>query len=239
MCRYAEDLAMFLDCLKNSNGPKIDLKSHVDLSKLNYFYMEQDYSGLTEPIEIDIKNSLLDVAKKFNAKKIKIKNMKFSLDISMTQMLRLEDVETIYNAKCQEEGEKKTPGKELLKYFFGMSDSIFPSVLISTLQFITLNLVPNRRHIQLDRITQELKDEFKTLLGENGVLFYPCFPNSAHHHYKIYHKLVDTTYMMIFNALGLPATQVMTGFDHRKLPIGIQVRFKVLPRFSKLHMNHF
>lgn len=30
--------------------------------------------------------------------------------------------------------------------------------------------------------------------------------------------------MMVFNTLGMPVTQVMTGFDSRNLPIGIQVR---------------
>jgi fatty acid amide hydrolase 2 len=222
MVRYSEDLPLFLDCLKDPKGPIVDLKTPVDLSTLKYFYMESDFSGLTQPLDIDIKNSLLDVAKKFKAKQVKIKKLKFSLDISMSKMLRLKDVETIYN-KCGPGEKDKTTGRELLKYFAGMSDSIFPSVIMSTLQFVTAKCVPQVRHRQLDRITKELQDEFKNLLGDNGVFFYPTFPNSAHHHYKIYHKLVDTTYMMVFNTLGMPATQVMTGFDRHGLPIGIQV----------------
>lgn len=140
----------------------------------------------------DIKDSLNAVAAHFKAQRVKLDLLKWSLDISMTAMLRLEGIETIYTVPTELGKKPTTTGKELLKYATGFSDSIFPSVLFSSLQHITNNYVPKRRHDQLKRVTIKLKQQFLDLLGSNGVFLYPSFPNTAHGHFEIYHKLVDT-----------------------------------------------
>lgn len=105
---------------------------------------------------------------------------------------------------------------------FGRSDSIFPSVLVGHLQEV-MKMLPQSRHQKLASIAAGLKKDFQELLGNNGVFLYPTFPNTAHKHYEIYCKLVDTGYMMIFNAIGMPVTNCMVRMDSKKLPIGIQV----------------
>lgn len=108
------------------------------------------------------------------------------------------------------------------RYFLGMSDSIFPSVLVGPLQQV-MHWLPESRHRKLANIAENLKHQFQELLGTNGVFLYPTFPTTAHRHYQIYHKLVDTGYMMVFNTIGLPVTNCMVRLDRHKLPIGIQV----------------
>lgn len=108
------------------------------------------------------------------------------------------------------------------RYFLGMSDSIFPSVLVGPLQQV-MHWLPESRHRKLANIAENLKHQFHELLGTNGVFLYPTFPTTAHRHYQIYHKLVDTGYMMVFNTIGLPVTNCMVRLDRHKLPIGIQV----------------
>lgn len=81
-------------------------------------------------------------------------------------------------------------------YLFGRSESIFPSVVVGHLQEL-VKLFPDSRHNQLAKIASKLKQEFQELLGANGVFIYPTFPDTAHYHYEIYHKLVDTSYMMV------------------------------------------
>lgn len=103
-----------------------------------------------------------------------------------------------------------------------MSDSIFPSVLVGPLQQV-MHLLPESRHRKLAHIADHLKNQFHDILGTNGVFLYPTFPTTAHRHYQIYHKLVDTGYMMVFNTIGLPVTNCMVRLDRHKLPIGIQV----------------
>lgn len=86
-----------------------------------------------------------------------------------------------------------------------------------------MHLLPESRHRKLANIADHLKNQFHDILGTNGVFIYPTFPTTAHHHYQIYHKLVDTGYMMVFNTIGLPVTNCMVRLDRHKLPIGIQV----------------
>lgn len=220
MVRYAEDLDLLLNAVREIDGPKLQLFKEVDVSTINFHFMREDYSGLTEPIAPCIKKSLIKVSNHFNAKEVKLSLMKWTLDISMLSMLRL-PFDTIYSKP--EEGQKpKTAGKEMCKYLIGQSKSTFPSVSVNTLKFAMRN-VPKQRKRQLENIKKQLKEDILTLLGDNGVLFYPTFPTSANKHYEIYYKLFDPCYMMIFNTLGLPVTQAHTGFDKDNLPIGIQV----------------
>lgn len=62
------------------------------------------------------------------------------------------------------------------------------------------------------------------MLGNNGVLIYPSFISSAPYPHEIMYNTCNFTYLMIFNALGLPVTQCPLGFDKNRLPIGLQVR---------------
>lgn len=223
MCRYACDLPLVLECMRDKQGAAITPMLKVPIDDIQFFYMENDGpSGTLQPIDRDIKNALIDVANLFNAKKVHIKNMQYALDMSMSTMLGIENIETIFHK--QEEGQpKKTVGKELFKFCCGASNSIFNSIAIGLLQGISKNLVPKIRHRRLATKIQKMKDQFKELLGSNGVFIYPTFPQTAHRHFEIYHKLVDTVYCMIWNTLGFPATNCIIGSDRRKLPIGIQI----------------
>lgn len=220
MTRYAEDLSLLLDAVSESDGPKLTLYKEVDVNKINYHYMIRDNSGMTSSISPCISKSLLKVAKHFKATEVNIALMKYALDISMNAMLTM-PFETIYT-KTEEGRQPKTTGMEILKYITGQSESTMTSVAISTFQYTTQKL-PKRRQQHLENIRDTLRAEVKKILDTNGVLFYPTFPASANKHFEIFYKLIDTSYLMVFNTLGLPVTQVHTGFDKNNLPIGIQV----------------
>lgn len=221
MTRYAEDLSLLLDAVREADGPTLELFKEIDVYKINYHYMSgDDHSGMTSSLSPCISTSLLKIAKHFSATEVNISLMKWALDISMYSMLTM-TFDTIYT-KPEEGCEPKTTGIELLKYITGQSDSIMPSVIISTFQYAMRSL-PKSRQQKLDNICIDLKEEITKILDTNGVLLYPSFPASANKHYEIYYKLIDTTYLMVFNTLGLPVTQVHTGFDKNDLPIGIQV----------------
>lgn len=128
-----------------------------------------------------------------------------------------------------------------VRYLLGLSDSIFPSVLVGPLQQV-MHLLPESRHRKLANIAEHLKNQFNDMLGTNGVFLYPTFPTTAHRHYQIYHKLVDTGYMMVFNTIGLPVTNCMVRLDRHKLPIGIQVKIDLnhyLPLFCNTKSNQY
>ena len=220
MVRYAEDLPLLLEAVREQDGPKLDLFREVPMSSVNFHFMVEDYSGLTEPVSPCIQKSLAKIANHFGAKEVKLDLMKWTLDISMLSMLRM-PFDTIYS-KTEEGRKRKTPFKETCKYMIGQSESTLSSISINTLKF-AMKHVPKRRQNQLDNIKKKLKEDILSLLGDNGVLFYPTFPTSANKHYEVYYRLYDPCYLMVFNTLGLPVTQVRTGFDKDNMPIGIQI----------------
>lgn len=61
------------------------------------------------------------------------------------------------------------------------------------------------------------------ILGDNGVVICPTFIDGPHYPYEIYPRVCNVTYMMIFNAIGLPVTQCPIGLNKNGLPIGFQV----------------
>uniref|UniRef100_T1GJ27 Uncharacterized protein n=1 Tax=Megaselia scalaris TaxID=36166 RepID=T1GJ27_MEGSC len=125
-------------------------------------------SGMMRPLSRDLHAAINRVANDFNAKRVNIRKMKWSLDISLSAMLTMENIETIYHKT--EEGEKpKTICTETVKYFCGCSDSILPSVIFGHLQNF-MKIIPNSRHKQLATIIEALKTEFRQLLGTDGIL---------------------------------------------------------------------
>lgn len=220
MTRYADDLCLVLDAIKEDNAPQLQLHKEVDVGVLDFHFISNDGSGLNQKLSPCIRDSLFKVAKHFDAREARIPLLKWSLDISMNAMLTM-PFDTIYT-KPEEGTKPRTTGKEVLKYITGQSECTMPSVIISTFQFAAKN-IPKGRKRQLENIRHKLKEEVCALLGDNGVLLYPTFPSSANKHYEMFYKLTDTTFLMVFNTLGLPVTQVHTGFDKDNLPIGIQV----------------
>jgi len=222
MTRYAVDLPLLLDIMRGDR-PAIDPLKEIPLSSINFYYMENDGpSGTLTPLDKDVEEGLLKVAKAFDAKKVHFKLLKYAMDMSFSAMLRIDKFDTIYTSP--EEG-KTTPTvtKEFLKFFTGQSDSVFTSVAIGLLQNINQHLIPKSRHKSIDKMILRLRSNFQEVLGPNGVFIYPSYPTTAHRHFEIYHKLCDAAYMMIFNTLGFPATNCVIGKDRKGLPIGIQI----------------
>lgn len=237
MTRYAGDLALLLRCIADPERqilrPGVGTSAPpqaaaVDVAKLRVFYMLDDGpSGATCPVDEDIRTAIADVAELLGGQRTHIDEFKWSLDISMSAMLRLPNVESIYFDKDADGRPVRTILGETLRYLCGRSDSTFPSVVVGHLQAI-LHALPEARHRQLARITERFKRRFLDLLGTDGVFVFPTFPGTAHRHYEIYHKLVEPTYMMVFNTLGLPVTNCMIRLDRSGLPIGVQVSANVL-----------
>lgn len=229
MTRYAGDLALLLRSMADPerrvlNAEAIVNESAVDVSAIRCFYMPDDGpAGSSCPVQPDVRRAVKDVARLLGGRRVRIDELKYALDISMSAMLRIPEVETIYADRDPTTSERvRTLGSELWAYVRGNSASTFPSVAVGPLQAI-VEALPAGGHRKLAKIARRLKRRFAELLGENGVFVYPTFPNTAHRHYEIYHKLVEPSYMMVFNTIGLPVTNCMVRLDGEGLPIGVQV----------------
>jgi fatty acid amide hydrolase 2 len=107
---------------------------------------------------------------------------------------------------------------ELLQKFLFRSTHTFPTICL-----LILESLPNKHNKRFREIARKCFEEMQVLLGNDGVLFFPTFPQSAPYHFwPIIQNPFDYIYCGIFNALGLPSTQCPLGLDRQQLPLGIQ-----------------
>lgn len=120
-------------------------------------------------------------------------------------------------------GEENNPNLELLKYHLGLSKCTMFPVQLAFFQPIIEKCVPKSAFGKLDNTLDKIRAKLLKTLGDNGVLLYPTYPTAAHYHMEAYHRVIDTSYMSIFNILKLPATSCTLGLNKDNLPIGMQV----------------
>jgi fatty acid amide hydrolase 2 len=96
-----------------------------------------------------------------------------------------------------------------------------PAVLLGLLEDVGSALP--RRIERFQALRDTLRDEIVAAIGDHGVLLYPSYPRPAPRHREPWTRPFDWVYTAVFNALGLPVTQVPLGLDARGLPLGVQV----------------
>jgi fatty acid amide hydrolase 2 len=107
---------------------------------------------------------------------------------------------------------------ELLRKFLFRSTHTLPAIGLSILEAL-----PNKYNKRFHKIAHKFFDEIQVLLGDNGILLFPTFPQSAPvHGWPLIMNTFDYIYCGIINALGLPSTQCPLGLDSQQLPLGIQ-----------------
>jgi fatty acid amide hydrolase 2 len=69
----------------------------------------------------------------------------------------------------------------------------------------------------------ELQAGFEALLGDRGVILHPPFSRPAPRHVWPLLTPFDAVCTALFSVTGMPGTVVPVGFDHRDLPVGVQI----------------
>lgn len=119
---------------------------------------------------------------------------------------------------------------EMLKTLVCAGNVEVSSMLFVIISNLVKTFTSKKRLEKLQAEVSELKSKLEAMLGNDGVLFYPTFPEVDHFHGTMLSKTLDATYMTIFNSLGLPVTVCPVGLHSSGIPIGIQV--SVLVRFT-------
>ena len=68
-----------------------------------------------------------------------------------------------------------------------------------------------------------LQSKIESALGDRGVLLHPPYNRTAPKHHDAWRTPFAGACSAIFNVLEQPVTVVPTGFDHRGLPLSVQV----------------
>ncbi|KAK2585314.1 hypothetical protein KPH14_009997 [Odynerus spinipes] len=227
MCRYAQDLKPVLKILANNNAEKLNLDDEVDISKIKFYYMEDDGGQyFTSPVDQEIKIAMRKVllhfekAHKVKATKIHIRKFKKSIGLWLANMTCKEKKDFSY--ELANRNGRINIWWEFIKFWMFLSNHTLIAILTAIFERFSIKS-GSEQHIKLMQQSRDLYQEIKDILGEDGVFLYPTHPTAAPLHYEPYVKPFNFSYTAIINVLGLPATACPLGLNKQGLPIGIQV----------------
>lgn len=227
MVRYASDLPLLLTVISQTDEARIGFNKKVRLKDMKFFYMDHCGSSVTNSVNSDMKNVIykliryLEMTYNIKVQKANLKDMKSSFELSAFILLRIQDIYSIYN-RTDDFKKSKSVLVETLKYIFFMSPHTFPAICFGIMKNISEQLSLSKYNKLLE-MRMRLKQQFKELLGDNGVLIFPSFTSPAHYPHESLYNVCNYTYMMMFNMLGLPVTQCPLGFNKNQLPLGLQI----------------
>ncbi|KAJ8679442.1 hypothetical protein QAD02_015229 [Eretmocerus hayati] len=227
MCRFAQDLGPMLEVLAGKNSDQLDLKRKVDISKLKVYYMEDDGGQiLVSSVDPEIKESMrkvvtyLEKAYNIKAKKVNIRKFKKGLPLWFSCMATEPDKGFAFELSNRQ-GQINLIW-EYLKWLSFTSNHTFVALITATFERFNFSH-GSETQIKLKKECTELQQEFKDMLGDDGIFLFPTHPTAAPLHYEPLVKPFNFSYTAIINVLGLPATACPLGLNQQGLPIGIQV----------------
>lgn len=119
------------------------------------------------------------------------------------------------------EGGPVRPGWEFARWLVGRSPHTLPAIGLGLVEHLDHLLeASNARSLAG---FAHLEKEVAAMLDERAVLLYPTHPRPAPYHNQPLLYPFNWAYTGIFNALGLPVTQVPLGLGRAGVPLGLQV----------------
>ncbi|XP_026823822.1 fatty-acid amide hydrolase 2-B isoform X2 [Ooceraea biroi] len=227
MCRYAQDLPVTLKILTNKTSDLLKLDQKVDMSRIKIYYMEDDGGQhLVSPVDPEIKNAMKRVlnyfekAHKVKATKLNVKKLKKSLGLWLANMTCKDDKDFSYELTNRQG--RLNIWLEFIKWMLFMSNHTLVALITAAFEKFGMKH-GSEQHVRLMQQSKDLFQEFKDILGEDGIFLYPTHPTAAPMHHEPMFKPFNFSYTAIINVLGLPATACPLGLNKQGLPIGLQV----------------
>ncbi len=225
LCRQAEDLEPLVRLLAGSNSHKLKSVNEVDIAKLRVITVSPERGPKATFDILDAQQRAVDALVAQGATHITV-DLPLLDDAFMIWSSLLADSSTpehSFTAMLFGEYHVKHPIKALL----GMavkgkkSPHTLPLVVLTLLeQFPNLATGQRKHFVQLGH---QLKQQLNDVLGDDGVLVMPVFPEVAPRHGAPIFKPFDFVDCAIVNAMELPATAVPMGLNAGGIPTGIQV----------------
>lgn len=226
MARYASDILPMLKAMAAPNVHKVKLEEKVDFSKLKIYYMFENNNPFDTKVSSDIKHSIKKIvshmSQKYGSYTQKVNFDKFSHSaLIWIYALKQGKVPSIEKELSEGNGSINVV-LEIIKYFLNRSKHTL-TLLIMNAFFKWSPSADTDFGQKYVRLGRELKQEFKQLLGNDGVLIYPTHPEPAIKHFSSILKFSNICYTAIFNVLGVPATNCPLGLNKDGLPISVQI----------------
>lgn len=228
IARYVDELTLSMKVLAGERFSILRMDEPVDLGKLRIFYLDECDNNLATRVEPYISQAIRDAAKHFADKfgcKVEKAKFKYLKHAPLWYILLFSQNQEV-SSLITEDTHKINPFLELCKSLVGQSE-YSPSALTVAAAQETTNTTFNRKSYpgayEKAQATLNLaREEFKTLLGDDGVFFVATLPRTAPNHYASLFEFTNICYPIMMNYLNAPTTQVPLG-THAGLPIGMQV----------------
>ncbi|KAL0275895.1 UNVERIFIED_CONTAM: hypothetical protein PYX00_003615 [Menopon gallinae] len=228
MSRFATDLLPMFKIMVRDRVDELRLNEKVDVSKLKYFYMEDDGGSVgVSPVDPEIRSALrrvVDYLKErygIEAKKLDIKGLGESMML-WTAHMTAPGGPKISDEISGFKGKRKDLPWEIVKTICGARQHTLPVLIVGLLEKMSMKY-GDKRHRHFMEVSANIRKEIEEHLGSDGVFIYPTLPIAAPYHGEPMFKPFDISYTALFNWLGYPATHCTLGLNSEGLPIGVQV----------------
>ncbi|KAI8323387.1 amidase signature enzyme [Martensiomyces pterosporus] len=225
ICRYAEDIAPFVSALI---GRDIGNPASVDLTKLRVVALPDGVGPhlFVSSLDPELRQTVVNVANYLGQQVVGHHNVRFAKAPATTSLAfaNFGPVITTGEPRFVETlgGENLPPlnyKSEVIPFILGKSRHTLNSLMLC----LSMAIVRPKTRDEVMPIWNKLREEFESLMGDNGVLIFPPHALTAQPHGVSYFSPLNHIYTAIFNALGFPATQVPIGLSKGGLPLGVQV----------------
>ncbi|XP_015173756.1 PREDICTED: fatty-acid amide hydrolase 2 [Polistes dominula] len=227
MCRFAQDMKPILKILADKNADKLNLDDKVDISKLKFYYMEDDggqylVSPVSEEIKCAMRKVLLHFEKVYKIKPTKIQVRKFKKSASLWLANMTSKGEQDFSYELANRKGRINIWWEFIKWLMFLSNHTLIALITAAFERLGIKH-GSEQYTKLIQESRDLNQEFQDILGKDGIFLYPTHPTAAPFHHEPLVKPFNFSYTAIINVLGLPATACPLGLNKEGLPIGIQV----------------
>ncbi|MCL4134447.1 UNVERIFIED_CONTAM: hypothetical protein GTU68_002197, partial [Idotea baltica] len=226
MCRFTVDLIPMYKVLAASNVHLLSLDKKVNLKEIKIYYMEDDGGNpALTPVDRELKvaqHKVLDHFKqayKITPVKVELKCLIDSVRIYFAKLGEVKEASSFASELNLKRGEISV-WTEFVKGLFGLSKHTFPALFLALFEKLNHNNCDNPK---LHHYADKLKQDFKNIMGDDGVFLYPSHPMPAPYHSEPLFRPFNFAYTAILNILCIPVTQCPLGLSSKGIPLGIQV----------------
>ncbi|XP_030376034.1 fatty-acid amide hydrolase 2 [Scaptodrosophila lebanonensis] len=229
MSRFSEDLRPMLQIIAGEKASILHLDKPVELHTLKFYYQETDGGGrLVSKVDRDIRAGLQRVVDHIRDKfgeeqvtRIQLPEFRQSAAIWFANMR--DDSGHGFAYQLGDLRYEINTYMELLKWIFGASKHTLIGLITAIMDNLQCRYGSAKYH-HMVRKCDNLRENLKRLLGDNGVLIYPTHPTVAPYHNEPLFRPINFSYTGIINILGFPATAVPLGkLGSEGLPLGVQI----------------
>lgn len=226
LCRYARDLRPCLEAMAGVEGrKKLKLDMKMNLSDLKVFYSHGFENALMTAVQPAIIEAIEKAVQHLRERAKEVKYVQFEQFKNMNQ---------IFNGLWAEEpateaSKMMTSGRydidmkrEFLKWTLRRSNHTLEPLLFALSEKLCISK-GSKEQVEFAKLGYKFKGELFRLLGDDGVLIFPTYPESAFKHATSLFKYSNSFYTFLWNVLKVCSTHVPMGLDANGLPIGFQV----------------